>query len=80
MSQELKPCPFCGSAPKLHYDSGNEVWGQRWWVRCKECDVASPSYFGISTWETPGKSGKEKNDKAKADAATWWNRRGQEPI
>lgn len=39
MSEELKPCPFCGG-PAIHNDGGNSTYGRLWWaVGCEECLV-----------------------------------------
>ncbi len=40
MSEELKPCPFCGG-PASHNDGGNSVYGRWWWsIWCEECGIA----------------------------------------
>ena len=33
MSEQLKPCPFCGGIPQLHAIS----FGDRWFVDCLKC-------------------------------------------
>lgn len=40
MSEELKPCPFCGGEAEYHFDKGQtgEVYG---WVGCNQCDAMS---------------------------------------
>lgn len=39
MSEELKPCPFCGGTAK-HNDGGNSVYGLFWYaVWCEECQI-----------------------------------------
>lgn len=50
MSEELKPCPFCGMKVSLGYDSGNEVYPQRWFVRCPKCKATQQAVFGSSSW------------------------------
>ena len=45
---ELKPCPFCGSAPRMHNESwpidreGNKA--KTFWVRCGKCGSCSDEY------------------------------------
>lgn len=35
---ELKPCPFCGSPPKMA--TGNSTYGRLWWtVWCDACEI-----------------------------------------
>ena len=40
MSEELKPCPFCGGEAEFHTDKGftGELYG---WVGCGQCDATS---------------------------------------
>lgn len=40
MTDELKPCPFCGGEAEYHSDKGptGEVYG---WVGCNQCDAMS---------------------------------------
>lgn len=40
MTEELKPCPFCGGEAEYHTDNGptGEVYG---WVGCNQCDAMS---------------------------------------
>ena len=35
MTNELKPCPFCGGEAKLFYSPLNSP--TEFWVKCKEC-------------------------------------------
>jgi hypothetical protein len=66
-----KPCPFCGGEAKLGYDSGNEVWGQTWWVHCPACGISTGRANGSSTWLTD----KAVDRAAKASVVSVWNRR-----
>lgn len=40
MSEELKPCPFCGGDAEFHTEKGvtGELYG---WVGCNRCDAMS---------------------------------------
>lgn len=76
MSEELKPCPFCGSQARVEYDSGNENINQRWWVSCSanECRVKTRAFLGSNTWGDPGDL-KKIDAAAKQSAKDFWNRR-----
>ena len=43
---ELKPCPFCGSIPRMHKDSWDTPTGKarRWWIKCGTCGSSSDEY------------------------------------
>jgi len=63
MSDELKPCPFCGSE-----DSGTFKSSNLYYVACRCCDAEGPSFFyGVS----------ENCDKyeARSKACKAWNER-----
>lgn len=77
MSEELKPCPFCGSEAKLKRDPGNEVYGQSWRAKCKglNCGAKGPAYFGSSTFAPDDAQSRTQDMVAKKNAAAWWNRR-----
>ena len=75
MEIEINRCPFCGSEANLKYDSGNEVYGQRWWVACSGCWATGPTFMGSSSWRTV----KKEDNAAKASAAIEWNTR-KEPT
>ena len=39
MTEQLKPCPFCGAEAK-HNGGGGSVFGRMWWaVGCEDCDI-----------------------------------------
>ena len=49
MSDELKPCPFCGSIPEVHYDNdGTRI------IRCANTECAGLYWedFDDITWNT----------------------------
>ena len=66
MSEELKPCPFCGGQP---YEAHHLTYG--WWsVACK-CGVHGPAFK-----EDPPNEHKRSAYQKATDA---WNQRTQEP-
>lgn len=69
--EEVKDCPFCGGPGELHYNSGNEVWGQSWQGRCTRCAAQTGKFFGSSTWRVV----RSADDKAQSEALQAWNRR-----
>lgn len=36
MTNELKPCPFCGGEPNLYYHD-SEIYWTEWYIDCKAC-------------------------------------------
>lgn len=36
---ELKPCPFCGGAPKLHRQEMDGM--EHIWIQCQDCGASS---------------------------------------
>lgn len=68
MSEELKPCPFCGGEAKLLKDElGNtaDMYGAEWWyVACSNLDCGI--YAKTADRPTP------------QEAAKLWNRRAGE--
>lgn len=46
MTEELKPCPFCGGDANVIQFSSNEF------VQCKSCKAASDDTNGIRKWDT----------------------------
>jgi len=43
MSEELKPCPFCGDTPHL-MDDPTDGGKRFWWTECRECGALN-AYF-----------------------------------
>lgn len=42
MSEELKPCPFCGNTPKVEITNpGSLIYQPRIYLSCPECGVDS---------------------------------------
>lgn len=59
MSEELKPCPFCGAEARYKYLNGYP------WVECSRCDVVGPDFSlrepAIAAWNTrPGEDAAER--------------------
>lgn len=51
MTEELKPCPFCGGKATIWKEDA--VWFDITWIGCKECGVQLRKYAdnrGIKTW------------------------------
>ena len=67
MTEELKPCPFCGGKAELHliqmYE-GDEPYAVN--IRCPECGVN-----GAEEWKVDGKDFKQR-------AVKKWNKRVKE--
>lgn len=61
MSEELKPCPFCGSLPSSAAHDCDD-WNRQWIVACEDPNCGVQPYF-------------YESDKPIAEAA--WNRRAQ---
>lgn len=68
MSEQLKPCPFCGGEAKIymeHKKIGLTLWGQ-----CTKCYAKTSGYCPIDDLES--------FEKCKKLAITAWNRRTYE--
>ena len=55
MTDELKPCPFCGNEARVraqHWDDGSHVW----WVECAACEAegmrCDDGQHAIDAWNT----------------------------
>lgn len=52
MTEELKPCPFCGGNPDVYSWNGGGVV----WVRCRSCGIDYKAYANadeaIEAWNT----------------------------
>lgn len=42
MTEELKPCPFCGGKPHRHYERGSDGVGGYLSMKCGGCGAMSP--------------------------------------
>lgn len=52
---ELKPCPFCGGAGKIHLEEGY------WFVSCDNCQSGTAGFYtaddAVDTWNERVKDG-----------------------
>ena len=65
MSDELKPCPFCGSDKPYVSESDD---GMARWVCCPDCDADGPPIH----WKFDG-----THDEARRIVVDMWNNRAQ---
>lgn len=75
MTEELKPCPFCGAPAVLKQNSGNENYNMSFWIACTRCGVTGGSVEGPSPYGFNPQWAKRDVPEAKAMAAEAWNRR-----
>lgn len=67
MSEELKPCPFCGQKAQVAYNAENEPYG----IFCARCKA-------LVRWSNLPKWGKhETAGEYMAKIAERWNRRAE---
>lgn len=71
MSQDLKPCPFCGGTNGQ--DEQGETYRWRKW-RCNDCGACGPEERCNMTG-----AGRAGEAEARQIALTAWNTRAQEP-
>lgn len=76
MSEELKPCPFCGNR-NLHYCDDNDPRGGTWlFISCNQCGAMSRG-IEIAT-DDDLEEHKKSREKAKPRLAKRWNERFSE--
>ena len=74
MSQELKPCPFCGHVGLDFAEGSTFRWVQ---ASCGGCGATT----GETRIQTLGEGSKEEwMEEAKRDAIAAWNRRTSPPL
>lgn len=74
MSEELKPCPFCGGEAK-HNEGGNSVYGRFWWsVGCSSCGVVM---HDREVWKKDGSCILDENYPPK-ECMNRWNTRAEQ--
>jgi len=74
MSEQLKPCPFCGGKANVHTKGLDERFGyaDMVTVKCEVCNVS----FAFMDDQNP-KGGYALNGTAKPKAIAAWNRRAE---
>jgi hypothetical protein len=89
MSDEIKPCPFCGAAPELQVEEprggfNKDAWAAWARVKCRRCwvkpQVGADAETGYYSREAPyhwvkTRSLEEAMEKAKETAIRFWNER-----
>ncbi len=62
MSEELKPCPFCGNSI-IGFNEDKAVYGNKWsFADCPACGVRGP--FGLGKEDGVNKWNRRTNDNA----------------
>lgn len=74
MSEELKPCPFCGGEAKIK--AANKNYGFTIWCQC-ECGARTVGYCPYTDNED---SSLESIESCKNSAVEVWNRRANNEI
>ena len=74
MSEELKPCPFCGEEAEICSAFEDKYLGKYWYVRCKECYSRSTGIYE-SVKELEPNEEYEAIREAWEEAIKAWNRR-----
>lgn len=62
MSDELKPCPFCGGEGEVN--KSRFLWIVEWRVWCKTCWATTHGYADTNVWK-----------QSRQEAIDVWNRR-----
>jgi Lar family restriction alleviation protein len=57
MSDDLKPCPFCGGNAKRYYRADDSGWENTYWVGCTDgCGASTACYetkaLAVTVWNT----------------------------
>ncbi len=76
MSRELKPCPFCGGEPEMHWRLGGyrARYSVFYWIECTSCGARS----GMSSIDEKDCQGeREWNNSALRRVMVLWNNRAE---
>jgi Lar family restriction alleviation protein len=66
MSEELKPCPFCGNEPTIRIFKGKDGWRDRYAVICRYDEGGCGAESGLYHYES--------------EAIEAWNRRVKDEL